>query len=140
MKKFIFLMLLASAAPAQDKTWTVTAYAADSLITGTHDTVDVVFNTPLNFTHYKITAYSTAADTLVVYVLSPDGALWAQHGVYNIATGGAAVLYCVTSTTVKDWIVLGGPQVPKFRITSMTGTGEDSIYFIIAGQRGQAIY
>lgn len=137
----LFMILAVGMAFAQDTTATPAGnFYADSLITGTHDTVDVVVSSMFGIDHFKITAYSTSADTLVVLVNSPDGTLWAQHGVYNLATGGAAVLYCVTSTTVKDWIILGGPEVRKFRFTSTGAIGEDSIYFIVSGQRGQAIY
>jgi hypothetical protein len=135
----ICLLIVTGAAYAQDRSATPTDYFyVDSLKSGTLDTVDVVFTFPRNFEYYEVTAWSGAADTLTVWILAADGSRYVQRGVYSLAAGGSAAVEMVTSTTVKDWAIITGPQITGLRFLSPGSTND--IHFIVSGRRGSPIY
>lgn len=142
--------------PAQAQTADVIATVAtdryaDSLMTSTggslngsaHDTVDVIFTNAQTFGYYQIDAWSSATDTLNVGVLGLD-----LLGTYcpralmetsNATLTTARVAIAVTGTTMKQWIVLGGVQIPRFRFTS-GANGVNAIRFVVSGRRGVPYY
>jgi len=109
-----------------------TSYPATVGNGGPRDTVDVVVSSMFDVGYYQITAWSTAADTLVVSSLTPNGARYVQRGVVSLATG-STVASMVTGSTAVDFVIAGGTQT-KLRFTS-PGT-KNAIYFIVAGRSG----
>lgn len=133
----IMLLLCAFNVNAQDvKAYPNANYYVDSL-SSTHDTVDVSFRSDLDFEYYQVSAYSTAADTLIVSVETDNGSRFVQHGVVNLASAAKAASM-ITGTTAIDFIVIGGKELRRLRFTS--AALPNAIYFIVSGKHGDPVY
>ena len=144
----LLFVLAVGTAFAQDTTATPAGnFYADSLKSSAYpattgngsprDTVDVVVSSMSGIDFFQIRASSSSADTLTVSVQSPGSTDFVQRALVSLTNAtltSARATYAITGTTTIDWVVLGGPEVKKFRFTSPGTT--NAVYFTVSGQRG----
>lgn len=104
------------------------------VMTGSIDTAFVTFNAGKKFDYVSIASLSTGVDSLQVWTLQNDGAMWIQKGVCSLYDDTVKTT-CVLSTSRREFVILD-PQPNQLMLISPSDDGSvDTV--IVQGKFGK---